>query len=558
MLGKRVRHLKRYREIARILIKNGFGSLIQGIGLADLLSLPRRWFTGADKPDSLSLYERIRKVVEELGPTYVKIGQVASLRPDLLPIELVREFERLQDRVAAFEFDEVEKILERELGEPWQEVFAEFDPECLAAASIGQVHKAVLHSGEVVAVKVQRPGILQNIETDLEILADLARMTERRFDWAKLYELTEIVEEFSRSLRLELDYTVEARNADKMRSYFERDDTVVIPRVEWSLTTARVLVMEYVEGVKLSDVRELEQSGFDPKLLAERALRAVFKQVLIDGFFHADPHPGNLAALPGHRVVFMDFGLVGRLTPEMKARLSGLIVGLMRKSTDMILRTLMRMGVVPVDVRMDKLRKDIDGLREKYYEVPMSEINLAESVNDLFIVAYRHRIRIPADLTLVGKTLLTIEGVVENLDPGFRIMDVAEPFGKTLIKEQLRPQRLFSELWDYAENLVEPLYDVPKQLQTLTRMLAGGKFETQIKVQDIERIAGKLDRMSNRLSLSIVLLAFSFFMAGLMVASALSRTQLRVFHLSVLDLGSVFALLILIWLLWGIFRSRRG
>ena len=558
MLGKRVRHLKRYREIARILIKNGFGSLIQGIGLADLLSLPRRWFTGADKPDSLSLYERIRKVVEELGPTYVKIGQVASLRPDLLPIELVREFERLQDRVAAFEFDEVEKILERELGEPWQEVFAEFDPECLAAASIGQVHKAVLHSGEVVAVKVQRPGILQNIETDLEILADLARMTERRFDWAKLYELTEIVEEFSRSLRLELDYTVEARNADKMRSYFERDDTVVIPRVEWSLTTARVLVMEYVEGVKLSDVRELEQSGFDPKLLAERALRAVFKQVLIDGFFHADPHPGNLAALPGHRVVFMDFGLVGRLTPEMKARLSGLIVGLMRKSTDMILRTLMRMGVVPVDVRMDKLRKDIDGLREKYYEVPMSEINLAESVNNLFIVAYRHRIRIPADLTLVGKTLLTIEGVVENLDPGFRIMDVAEPFGKTLIKEQLRPQRLFSELWDYAENLVEPLYDVPKQLQTLTRMLAGGKFETQIKVQDIERIAGKLDRMSNRLSLSIVLLAFSFFMAGLMVASALSRTQLRVFHLSVLDLGSVFALLILIWLLWGIFRSRRG
>lgn len=557
MIGRRVRHLKRYREIARILIRNGFGSLIQGVGLTDLLALPSRWFTGYTPATPLSTFERIRKTVEELGPTFVKMGQVASLRPDLLPPDLVKEFEKLQDQVAPFEFQAVARIIETELGEPVDEIFASFEPECLAAASIGQVHRATLHSGQVVAVKVQRPGIEANIQTDLEILADFAQLAERRLDWASHYALSEVVDEFSRALRGELDYTVEARNAERIRRRFEKDDTVVIPGVLWELTTPRVMVMEYVEGIKLSDLNALDEAGYDRSLLAERALDAVFEQVFMQGFFHADPHPGNLAALPDHKILIMDFGLVGRLTDEMKTRLSSLIIGLMRKNTDVILRSLVRMGVVPVDVKMDKLRRDIDDLREKYYEVPMSEVNMAESVNDLFSVAYRHRIRIPADLTLVGKTLLTIEGVVEALDPEFRIMDAAEPFGRQLVRQQLQPKHLFDEVTTHIEDFTEPFVDLPRQVQLLVQTLNRGQLQTQLKLGDLDGLTRRMDRMSNRLSLSVVLLSVSILLSGFIMASAIKPPGIQLLHMPVTDLGLVLGVLFLLWIVWAIFRSGR-
>lgn len=557
MIGRRVRHLKRYRQIARILIRNGFGSLIQGVGLTDLLAIPSRWFAGSTPVTPLSTFERIRKTVEELGPTFIKIGQVGSLRPDLLPPGLVKEFEKLQDRVPPFEFADVERIVEEELGEPLDELFAAFDKESLAAASIGQVHKAKLHNGRVVAVKVQRPGIAQNIQTDLEILADFAQLAERRLDWASHYELSEVVDEFSRALRAELDYTVEARNADRIRRRFKGDDTVVIPEVLWELTTPRVMVMEYVEGIKLSDLHGLEKAGFNRSVLAERALNAVFEQVFMHGFFHADPHPGNLAALPEHKILIMDFGLVGRLTDDMKSRLSSLIIGLMRKNTDAILRSLVRMGIVPVDVKMDKLRRDIDDLREKYYEIPMSELNMAESVNDLFTVAYRHRIRIPSDLTLVGKTLLTIEGVVETLDPEFSIMDAAEPFGRQLVRQQLQPKNLLDEVTTHFEDFAEPFVDLPKQVQLLAQTLNRGQFQTQLKLGDLEGLTRRMDRMSNRLSLSVVLLSVSIFLSGFLVASAIKPPGITVFHMPVTDLGLVLGVLFLFWIVWAILRSGR-
>lgn len=556
-LGKRVRHLQRYRQIAHILISNGFGWFINGVGLADLLTLPKRMFSDVQRKDSLSTVERIRTVVEQLGPTFVKLGQMASLRADVFPPELVAELGKLQDEVPPVNFTLVEGVVIEELGRPLEEVFDQFDRDPIGSASIGQVHRAVLKSGEVVAVKVQRPDILGRIRVDLEVLADLAQMAERRFDWARHYQVSDVVAEFTRTLRDELDYSQEGRNADRIRRIFTSDDPVYIPEIYWDLTTSRLLVMEFVEGIKLRDREALAGSGYDPVLLAENAGRAVFKQLLLHGVFHADPHPGNLAALPGHVILFMDFGMVGRLSPQMRDRLATLVIGLMRRNTDLILRGLHRMGVVPDEVDEDHLRRDVDGLREKYYDIPLSQISLAETVSDLFTVAYRHRIQIPADLTMVGKTLLTIEGVVEYLDPGFRIMDVAEPFGRQLFREQLHPRTITRHMFHTVLDVGDFLVDFPRQIRRMVHNIGNGRVKLQIEVQDVNLILNKLDRISNRIAVSVMLLALSIFVAGLLIASALARSGHTIWRFPITDVGLGAGGLMVVLLIWSIIRSGR-
>ncbi|MDQ0190795.1 AarF/ABC1/UbiB kinase family protein [Alicyclobacillus cycloheptanicus] len=556
-LGKRVRHLQRYRQIAQIFIRNGFGWFIDGIGFAEFITLPKRFFTDAQRRESLSTVERIRLVIEQLGPTFIKLGQIASLRTDVFPPEFIQELTKLQDEVPPVPFPQIREIVEMELGGPLQDTFRTFDETPIGSASIGQVHRAVLWTGEVVAVKVQRPDIERQIRVDLEVLADLAQMAERRFDWARLYQVSDVVAEFTRSLRDELDYTLEGRNADRIRKIFEDDPTVYIPEIYWDLTTPRVLVMEFVEGIKLKDVQALEQAGFDRQRLAANAARAVFTQLLIHGFFHADPHPGNLAALPNHVILFMDFGMVGRLTPDMKDRLASLVVGLMRKNTELIMRGLYRMGVVPLDVDDHKLRRDVEMLREKYYDIPLSQISLASSVNDIFQVAYRHRIQIPPDLALVGKTLLTIEGVVEELDPNFRIMDVAEPFGRQLLKERLHPRTIGRNLVSTAMDVTEFLVDFPKQVRFMVQEIGRGKIKVQMEVNEVNTILSKLDRISNRLSFSVMLLALSIFMAGLLIASALAKSANLLWRFPLTEVGLILGGVMLVWLIWAIFRSGR-
>ncbi|MBX5437648.1 MAG: AarF/ABC1/UbiB kinase family protein [Alicyclobacillaceae bacterium] len=558
-LGKRVRHLHRYREIAQILIRNGFGWFIAEIGLADVIALPRRLLADRRVPPELaaSLYERIRVTLEELGPTFIKVGQVASLRADLFPAELVRQLAKLQDEVAPVPFAAIREQVEAELGQPLEEAFAAFDEVPIGSASIGQVHRAVLRTGEQVAVKVQRPHIEEQIQVDLEVLADIARLAERRLDWARHYQLSEVVDEFRRTLTAEVDYTVEARNAERIGRMFEHDDTVCIPAIHWDWTTPRVLVMEYVEGVKLNDLARLDEQGFDRKLLAARASHAVFTQLLIHGFFHADPHPGNLVALPGHRILFMDFGMVGRLTPEMKERLAALIVGLMRRNTDLILRALHRMGVVPPEVDERKLRRDVDELRDKYYDVPLSQVHLGEAVSDIFSVAYRHRIQIPPDLALVGKTLLTIEGVVETLDPEFRILDVAEPFGRRLLRERLDPRTWGRGALSAAFEAWEFFTDFPKQLQFLVREASRGRVRVQLEIPELRSVLTNLDRISNRLSFSLMLLAISIFVAGLMIASSLAKNAAKLWTAPVTDIGLAIGGLMVLLLIWSIVRSGR-
>ncbi len=556
-LGKRIRHLTRYREITSILIRNGFGWFVDETGLARLLNFPRWVLRGAQVREAPTAYERIRIAVEQLGPTFIKMGQVASLRTDLLPMELTEELARLGDEVPPMPFETVRKIVEKELGNPVEETFSEFSQTVIGSASIGQVHRAVLISGETVAVKVQRQDIRTNIEIDFEILADIARLAEKRFDWAQHYALTEIVEEFRRTLLDECDYAIEARNAERIYHQFEDDDTVYIPKVNWDLSTSRILVMEYVEGIKLDgDIRRVGV-GLDPTVLATRVCNAVFAQIFIHGFFHADPHPGNLAALPGNVILFMDFGMVGSLTSDLKTRLGSLIIGLMRRNTDMIVRSLYRMGVVPDDIDDVKLRRDVERLRQKYYDVPLSQVNIGESVQDIFTVAYLHRIRIPADLSMVGKALVTLEGVVEHVDPTFRIMDVAESFGRRMVREQMDPRNLVKEALGTGADAAEFLIDFPRQLRLLLRDARAGKTRVQLRTPELDNVLHKLDRVTNRITLSVMILSLSIFMAGLMIASSIARPKASFLHVPLTDVGLVAGLIMVAALVWSIIRSGR-
>ncbi|MGN8771433.1 ABC1 kinase family protein [Paenibacillus barengoltzii] len=551
-----VRHTGRYREIAMALGRHGFGYLAEEIGLARLIRLPsRRRHTG--ERNSRTLAERIRLVLEELGPTFVKVGQLASTRSDLLPEAIIQELIKLQDQVAPFPAAEARAILEAELDQPLAGLFQSFDETPLAAASIGQVHRARLITGEPVAIKVQRPGIAPVIETDLDILQHLTTLANKRWSWVSRYQIPQMVEEFARSIRAELDYGFEGRNMERIRRQFTADEGIYIPEVHWPLTTSRVLTMEFIEGEHLNRLLAIDALGYNRKELAERLVNALLKQIFEGGFFHADPHPGNLLVTNKGELAFIDFGMIGRLSQEMKNHLSSLVIALMRRSTEGMVRAILRMGLIGDDADTTGLRMDLDRLRERYYDIPFAEIQIGQALQDLFATAQKHQVVLPADLLLLGKALLTVEGVALALDPDLRILDLAEPFGRKLMREKYAARRIGKKLIDEAAELTDSIVDLPQQVRKLSSALARGKLKMDMNVPEMEQLLRKLDQISNRLSFSIVLLAFSIIMVGLIIGSSLARMPTLLWNIPAIEIGFVVATLMFLWLLYSIFRSGR-
>lgn len=550
--------MQRYRDIVFSFSRYGFGYVAMELGLYDLLSLPKRIFTKEQsKRQTQTTGERIRLFLEELGPTFVKLGQFASTRSDIFPNDIIKELEKLQDDVPPFSSVEAKRIIEQELGASTNHLFKEFDESPLAAASIGQVHRGVLNTGETIAIKVQRPNIRDMVYTDLEILMDLAGLAEHRLEWASRYQIKDIIKEFSQSLKAELDYTNEGLNAEKIANQFQNDSNVRIPKIFWDYSTKQVLTMEFIHGAKLNEDEKLLDIGLEHDLFAKRLVETMFHQIFIEGFFHGDPHPGNIMALPGEEIVLIDFGLIGRLSPNMKKHLSSFVIALMRQDTDRLIKTITRMGVVPDNVDMEKLRSDIDLLREKYYDVPLSKVSLGESVNDLFTVTYYHHIHLPSDLALLGKTLLTIEGIVERLDPDLSIVKMAEPFGKQLIKERYHPKQLAKNIFDDIEEYAEIISELPETIKEVRSVIKKGKVRFELNIPGLNQTLKKLDQISNRLSFSIVLLSFSIIMTGLIIGSAIVRQSTLLWNIPVIEVGFIVATLMFLWILYGIFRSGR-
>lgn len=556
MLRRKMKHGKRYQEIAGALIRNGLGYLISDFGLVELLPFSQGK-TSSPRTAHRSTGERIRQFLEDLGPTFIKLGQVASSRRDLLPESIIVELEKLQDNAPPFSYDEVKEIIKEEFGSGVDDLFAEFDAEPLATASIGQVHKAKLHTEEPVAVKIQRPNIRPIIETDLEILEDISMSLESRFEWARDYQLREIVDEFSQAILSELDYYHEGRNAERIAKQFEDDGTVCIPKIYWDFSTKKVLTMEYIKGRKISEFFNGDVFGYRRKTISDRLIHSMLKQIFVDGFFHGDPHPGNLVVLPGDILCYMDFGMVGRLTEETKYHCASLVIALMRADSNAIIKSVDALAEIPDDADLHMLREDVEVLREKYYDVPVSQLSLREAINDLYHIAFKYHIRFPADLTILGKSLITIEGVVESLDPEFSLIEAARPFGERLLKERFRLGRIVQKGWKTFLDQVEILLELPKNLRDISKTMRKGKFRMEIVIPDLHLFLEKLDRISNRLSFAIVLLAFSIMMVGLMVGTSISGQSSLIWKNPIIEIGFGVATLMLLWLLFSIFKSGK-
>ncbi|HET92357.1 MAG TPA: hypothetical protein ENN99_16705 [Chloroflexi bacterium] len=552
-----VRHLQRYREIAGVFIHHGFGELVDTLGLLPYLSLPQKILRGSTpSPSPLGMPHRLRLVMEELGPTFIKLGQVLSTRPDLLPIDYIAELSKLQDTVPPVDWGTIRAQIDAELHAPLENVFADFAPVPIAAASLSQVHPATLPDGTQVVVKVQRPNIQATVETDLEILFDLARLIQERTPLGEIYDLPGIVEEFSITLRSELDFYREGHNADRFRENFRDEHCLHIPKVYWDFTTRRLLVLEFISGIKIDNIKLMDAKGYDRHQIALNAARVLVKEILEDGFFHADPHPGNFVIMPNQVIGAMDFGMVGHLSHHLRRDLIRLYIVAVRMDEEGIVDQLINMGVASSALNRSGMQRDISRLLRKYHGMPLGEIRAHDVINDIMPIAFRHNLRLPSDLWLLGKTLAMMEGVGLQLDPDFDIFAVSEPYVRRFMWQMASPRSWGMPLVKSVTDWAEFAQLIPRVgSQVLTRV-EQGEFEITLTHKDLDQALVRLDRSANRLSLSMLLAAL---IVGLALLIPIFNLGDRLSLSTILVIGGfVGASLIGLWIIFSIWRSERN
>jgi len=499
--------MQRYRQILFVLLRYGFGDLLSALGVDQYLRF--RWlpFRKRVKEEiaTLSRAQRIRLALQELGPTFVKMGQTLSTRSDLLPADIMRELEHLQDDVPAFAGEIAKRILTEELGRPYEEVFAEFAEEPVAAGSIGQVHRARLHTGEAVVVKVQRPGIRRQIHTDLEIMHDLARLMEKHMELGQVHKPMRIVDEFSRTIDRELDYMYESANVDRFRVLFGDHPFVYVHKVYPEHTSHRVLTLEMIEGIRPNEVERLEAAGLRPDIIARRGARLMMKQVFEYGFFHADPHPGNLFVLPENVICFLDFGMMGRIDTFNRERFAELIVHVVRHDEAHAAETLLKLTRAPSTVDRALLEREIAELMDRYLYQVLDELELGPMIQQLLQLTAKHEMRIPAPFFLLIKALSQIEDLGVRLDPSFQLSAELEPYVRKLILSRYKPGRIARNLFDTASDLVYLLRDIPGEMRELVKQARSGRIKVELEHLGLKPLARSLDRLSSRIASSIVL-----------------------------------------------------
>lgn len=539
-----VRHLRRYRQIVATFIRHGFGFLFEQWR-------PVRARHGlAALPPSADLALHLRLALEELGPTFIKFGQILSTRPDLLPPPYLTELAKLQDAAPAEPWSAIEAVLEAELGEALGRAFTTIEEQPIASASLAQVHAAQLSDGQEVVIKVQRPGILATVETDLEILAVLARHLQAT-PLGKHYDFIGVTGDFAFTLRNELDYRREGHNADRFRRNFAAETALYIPKVYWEFSTSRLLVLERIRGIKIDDLAGLEAAGCDRHRVALHAARIIIKEVLEDGFFHADPHPGNFVVMDGEVIGAMDFGMVGHLSQAERLDLIRLYLAAATMNVEALLEQLIRMGVADSQTDRSALQRDLHHLLSRYYALPLKEIRAREVLNDVLPIVFRHRLRAPSNFWLLGKTLSMLEGVGLLLDPDFDIFEVARPFLHRLTWQLVAPdRRRWSSMLLSAGNWLDLLQITPRAaLRLLSRVERDGAIP--MSVRETERLIGSLDRLVTRLTLSVLI-------GSLIIGLALltSVTVPGTFAWVLVVLGFLGAAALGLWLFLSILRAR--
>ncbi len=550
LFTNRYRHIQRYRQIINVISKHGLGRLLDLTGLKNPIHFPGR----QKKVNSYrSTAVRVRMVLEELGPTFIKLGQLLSIRPDLIPPNYLVELEKLQEQVSPVSFDQIQKTIETELKQSLADVFQEIDPNPVAAASIGQVHLGRLLTGEAIVVKVQRPGIRKLVEIDLEILSDVAHFLESRTEWGRIYNITGLIEEFSQTIRDELDYIIEAENADRFTKNFQADSTVCFPKVFWAYSTHQVLVMEAISGIKITDSTGIEEMGPNKVIAAQNLVNAILKQLLSDGFFHADPHPGNVVIARDGAIIFLDFGMVGRLNNWMRERLSFLLLNLVRENVANIVDILMEIGDIKGNFNRRALRHEIFYLFDKYYHRPINRIQIGVALRELLGLALRYRFKFPKELSLIARCIFLLESTVAKLTPESSLLELSRPFGTKLLREQLSWRRLSKTGLTFLQDSLLFSLELPDRLKSLLRLAENGELKFILEHQNFDSFITKMNIIGNRLSFSLII-------AAIIVGSSLiaQQTQLALFgSFPIAEAGFIVAVLMGVWLLVSIIRSGK-
>jgi len=544
----------RRREIAEVLSRHGLGYLVGVVGLDRWVPFHHGLFGHERREAPYTRPDHVRLALEQLGPTFVKLGQILSTRPDLLPPAYQAELVKLQDAAPPVPADVIREVVAQEFGTDFGAIFATFDFQPLAAASIGQAHAATLPDGTDVVVKVRRPGAVEQVEQDLEILQNLADRASRHWHAAADYDLVGLAEEFARTLRSELDYLREGRNAERFASSFADDAGVHIPRVFWEATTSRVLTLERITGIKVNDLDALDAAGIDRRTLAERATRVTAEMVFGDGFFHADPHPGNFFIEPDGRIGIIDFGMVGVIDERLRDHLAMLLVGLTRQDPDEVAGALLALGIGHGTVDRGLLREDLAGLLARYSERALGEIALGPAIDDVAAIMRHHHLQVPRDMALLLKMVIMDEGMAARLDAEFRLGDVLAPYARDLVLHQLSPAALARRLGRAGIDAAKLGAELPEQLRRLLAALEGGGVEVRLRPDELESILLRAERLGNRLVAGVIAAAFIDALAELIAADP-QRWRTRQGPLFAIGLGAAGTLAA--YVAWSAGRGRR-
>jgi ubiquinone biosynthesis protein len=551
------RDMGRLHQILGVLIRHGFGDSVRRLGLADRLERAGhalKWGHAADLA-RLEPSVQVRLAIEELGPTFVKLGQILAGRADLFGPEYIAEFEKLHSHVPAVPLEILRPQLREDLGGEPEDVFARFDPEPLAAASIAQVHRAQLKDGTEVVVKIRRPGITDTIEADLRLLARIATVAEAEIPSLKPYRPQQLVRELARSLKRELDLASECRNAERIATNLAPLPWIVVPKVHWQHTTERVNVQDFVGGVAGNDLAGLDHQGFDRNLLAQRGSQAVLKMIVQDGFFHADPHPGNVFYLAGNRIAFIDFGMVGRLSQRRRDELLNLLLGLVERNPQTVADVLLDWTGDEHGVNLAVLETEIEAFVDQYHGTPLAQLNLGQMLADVTTILREHHLGLPSDMALLIKAFITLEGMGRGLDPEFHMTTEALPLLRQVVRARYQPKVVANRAWQTLRRTLAVAEQLPNDVSRLLRNARRGRVHVGIELAHLKRVGDQIDRAANRLTMALVI-------AALIIGSSIVMTVKggpTLFGLPAFGfIGFASAFVGGLWLVRAIWRSSKG
>ena len=550
------RNIQRLRQIISILIKHGFYPVIERIHLTRLISIPQRIAgrKAIQEQEFISFATRTRLAFEDLGPTFIKFGQILSTRPDILPEEFIKEFLKLQDEVPPFPFTDVVKAIEQEFKRPVKELFKEIEEKPVAAASIAQVHKAVTREGEGVVVKVQRPDIEAVIDNDLSILQYIAKLIAKYIPESRNYNPVGMVEEFGGIIKKEMDFTLEASYTERFRKNHSDDPRVLIPAVYWNLTGKKALTMESIIGIKIDNVEKLRESGIDTEKISHILAEVLFRQVFEFGVFHGDLHSGNIFVTGPEQIAFVDFGIVGRLDREMQENLADIFVGLVSEDYELLTRVYLRMGILPEDIDEATFKREYQDMLFSYFGKPFKRTSVGELLMSYIRLASRYRIRMPRELLLLDKCILELEGLGRLLHPDVNVLVESQQFARRLIAKRFGPAAMMKDAVDTVMEYRTFTKALPVQISQILKKMMSDKFTIDFVHRGLEDLMGEMDRSSNRLTFAIIV-------AALIIGSSLViafDSGPKLFGYPFLGiLGFVVAGVLGLWLAFLILRSGK-